>query len=184
MGARTWLIVSAMVLVFVFAAAPFIAHDEVANAMGIPVNGSGSYRISAPAFGDRDARIRVSMNHGRVMLEAELPDQETRSRLLTRAADLYGQDQFIDLVAVVPNLKAMPFRADVASILPTAGSMGPDSQIDLNGHTLTLHLNFSDSDKRDRYMGQLKALAAGGVELVDKSTVGVRVDGNSGGNNV
>ncbi|MFX8797781.1 hypothetical protein ABTM57_20885, partial [Acinetobacter baumannii] len=77
---------------FLFVAAPFVAHEEVAQALGI---GSSGVRRRSPvaAFGERETFVRVSMDRGRVVVEGEVPDKATRSELLSQAATLYGRDQ-------------------------------------------------------------------------------------------
>lgn len=164
MGAKVALAVSAMVLVFVFLAAPFVAHDELAQAMGIH-HARARRKAVAPIFGERAAYVRVSHDHGRVVLEAEVPDRETRSELLNAAATLYGRDQFVDLVEVVPGLRGVPYKKDIASVLPPALAIMPDTVVNLEGARLSVQGAFASPERKERYLKQLQPLKDQGVEV-------------------
>jgi len=164
MGARVALTVSIMVLVFLFVAAPFVAQDEVAQALGV---GSSSYRRRSvvAAFGERETFVRVSMDRGRVVVEAEVPDRATRSALLNEAASLYGRDQFVDLVSVVPDLKATPYKEDLPSLLPPALAVTDSTVVNLDGHRLSVQGKFASPERKQKYLAQLKQLEGKGVEV-------------------
>lgn len=154
-----------MVLVFLFVAAPFVAHEEVAHAMGIQTS-RGRRRPSVPAFGEREVFVRASMDRGRVVLEAEVPDRETRSALLNQAASLYGRDQFVDLVTVVPDLKTTPYKKEIPTVLPPLLAMTDGTVVNLEGHRLSIQGAFSSEERKSKYMEQLDSLKAKGVEVV------------------
>lgn len=172
-GAKTTMAVAAMLLLFTFATAPFLLYDEMTLALGIVRPGMGPRR-AGPAFGERRPSLRVTLDRGRVVVDAELTQLDEKNRLLARAAELYGREQFVDLVSVVPDLKPAAWTTSVEAVLPPFSAVGSDSVVDVSGDTLRVKLAFPDHERRQKYLGQAEALVKLGLRLTEEGDRGGR----------
>lgn len=173
MGAKTSLVVAAMTLLFTFSTAPFVVYDEMAGALGVTSPGTRSRRVG-PAFGERLPSLHVTMDRGRVVVDAEVTHYEEKNRLITRAGELYGREQFVDLVAVVPDLRPSSWTSSVEAALPPFSAMSPGSYVTVKGQTMQVKLAFPDAERRQKYLGQAETLKRHGLTLVVTDGQGAR----------
>jgi OOP family OmpA-OmpF porin len=120
--------------------------------------------------------LQAKLENGIVTLSGVVPDENTKTKILTRAAEVYGADKFTDnlkvgnLEAGTGSFESGDWTTSVLALLPFVNRAGENSKLTITGNTVALMGQVSNEAARAALRQELSS-AAGDAWNVAESVI-------------
>lgn len=135
--------------------------------------GLGSAAVAPVTTALVSPNLEARLFNGKVTLTGTLPDQSVKVRVLERAKELYGADNFIDNLKV-SNQTAFPntgwFNSALA-LMPFANRMNNEGGFAMDGKSVVVRGLVETDDIRTKLIAEANTAAGSGVRVEDKIMV-------------
>ena len=135
--------------------------------------GLGSAAVPSVTTALGSPNLEARLFNGKVTLTGTLPDQSVKAKVLERAKELYGVNNFTDNLKV-SNQTAFPnagwFNSALA-LMPFANRMNNEGGFAIDGKSVVVRGLVETDDIRTRLIADAKTAAGSGVRVEDKVMV-------------